>query len=213
MLPTGFSLLADPRLIYSMDYFSGYNFVGRRIKGYLAPVCIITEEAKAALLAVQDELDKLSQGFRLKIFDTYRPCSAVDDFTAWSKEVSDQKMKAQFYPNIEKTDLFKLKYLAEQSSHSRGSTVDLTIAVAKKEANGRTYYQELEMGTSFDFFDEMAHTKANNISDLAKKNREFFVSLMEKHGFENYPFEWWHFTLKNEPFPNDYFNFPVQEYA
>ncbi len=212
MLPNGFTVLDDSRMIYSMDYFTSHNFLGRPVAGYLAPVCILTHSAKKALIAVQDELDALKQGYRLKIFDTYRPTRAVADFIEWSKDFQDQKMKSEFYPNHLKHELFKLGYLAEKSSHSRGSTVDLTLAVAHANSTP-TQFTELEMGTPFDFFDTTAHTAAPNISELAAMNRDFFINLMQKHGFENYPLEWWHFTLKNEPFPDQYFDFPVQEYS
>lgn len=201
MLPKGFVYLEDARILKSMDYCTDYNFTGRRIDGYLKPVCILSEKAAKALLAVQDELDTLQDELQLKIFDTYRPTRAVLDFKNWAADPFDQKMKAVFYPNLNKADLFDLKYLSHRSAHSRGSTVDLTIT-----AKG----QELEMGSAFDFFDERSHTLNPHISSEAKKNRAFLKALMEKQGFENYFREWWHFTLKEEPFPDTYFDFLVQ---
>jgi len=206
MLPKGFTYLKDARFILSLDYFTSSNFLGRPVAGYQAKVCILTELAAQALINVQDELDTLQSGYRLKIFDTYRPANAVADFVQWAKE-ADEKMKAMFYPKVEKTELFKKGYIAERSSHSRGSTVDLTIAVSH---DPQMTPVELDMGTMFDYFDEKAHTNHPNLSDTAKKNRQFLKQIMEKHGFENYPLEWWHFTLKNEPFPETYFDFPVR---
>jgi D-alanyl-D-alanine dipeptidase len=207
MLPAGFVYVEDKRIIKSMDYFTSHNFLARPVAGYHAPVCILTKEAAQALIAVQDELDLLNKGYHLKIFDTYRPTQAVEDFIAWSKDFSDIKAKAAFYPDISKPELFEQGYISDRSTHSRGSTVDLTITqIDSKNPQG----QDLEMGTNFDFFGELSHTHNPNISELAKENRHFFVTIMEKHGFENFPLEWWHFTLRNEPFPDTYFNFPVE---
>lgn len=208
MLPQGFVYLKDPRILYSMDYSTPYNFVGRTIAGYLAPVCITTEPVAKALIAIQDTLDKLQLGFHLKIFDAYRPATAVQDFLTWSKNPKDQIMKRDFYPNIEKADLFELKYLALRSSHSRGSAVDLTIT--QSDPKPPKQFKELEMGTPFDFFDEASFTDCQTLSEEAKKNRVFLKELMEKFGLKNYPLEWWHFALEDEPFPDTYFDFPVK---
>jgi D-alanyl-D-alanine dipeptidase len=205
MLPKGFTYLNDARFILSLDYFTAYNFIGRPVAGYEAKVCILTEPAATALIKVQDELDAYKAGYRLKIFDTYRPVQAVADFVQWAKE-PDEKMKATFYPNVAKSELFKKGYIAQRSAHSRGSTVDLTIAISH---DSQATPIELDMGTTFDYFDEKAHTNNSHISDAAKKNRELLKQAMEKHGFVNYSLEWWHFTLNNEPFPDTYFDFPV----
>ena len=208
MLANGFTYVEDERFILSLDYASHHNFVGRVIKGYEGArkkkVCILTEPAAAALIAVQNELQALHPDYRLKIFDAYRPDHAVKDFVHWSKE-ADESMKTYFYPKLKKSELFHLGYLAERSSHSRGSTVDLTIS----KVNDSNEYIDLDMGTIFDFFDETAHTLNPHISDTAKKNRMLLKNLMEKHGFVNYALEWWHFTLKDEPFPDTYYDFPV----
>lgn len=207
MLPTGFTYVEDPRIIIELGYLSHHNFLGRPVASYHALVCILTKEAAAALIAAQDELDALGKGQRLKIFDAYRPKTAVQDFIQWAKDPNSEEMKELFYPELSKKDLFELGYVAEKSSHSRGSTVDLTI-VAPNHSNPSTY-QELEMGTTIDFFGEQSHIAYHNLSDHAKKNRLFLKNLMEQKGFENYPLEWWHFTLKNEPFPDTYFDFPI----
>lgn len=210
MLPNGFTYVDDPRLILSLDYASNHNFVGRIVKGYEgvvnSKVCILSKEAATALIAVQNELELLHPGYRLKIFDAYRPQHAVDDFVQWAKE-SDESTRTIFYPKFKKSELFELGYLAEKSSHSRGSTIDLTICKMNEDLNPS--YTELEMGSIFDYFDETAHTLNPNISGAAKENRMLLKMLMEKQGFENYPLEWWHFTLKNEPFPNTYYDFPL----
>lgn len=201
-LPEPFTYLDDPRIIYSLDYLTMNNFIGRPLPGYIKPVCIITRPAAKALMAVQDELDSLKTGYVLKIFDTYRPTTTVDEFLRWSQDLSDQTQKAKYYPNINKTDLFKLGYLVARSSHSRGSTVDLTLAMTNSK-------QELDMGTIFDFFGEESHTESKLISVQAQQNRQFFNTIMAKHGFTNLPEEWWHYTLDNEPFPDTYFDFAV----
>ncbi len=206
MLPKGFCTIEDKRIIKQMDYTTSHNFLGRPVTGYLAPICILTHAATNALLKVQDELDTLKKGYRLKIFDTYRPTRAVADFINWAEDPMDQKMKSIFYPHLEKSQLFDLGYIAKRSSHSRGSAVDLTITT-----DPNTPSNDLDMGTIFDFFDESAHTASSKISELAKQNRLFFKGIMEKHGFINYPLEWWHFTLADEPYPDTYFDFQIGE--
>jgi len=202
LLPSGFTYINDPRIILSLDYTTHHNFLGRPVRGYEAKVCISTERVAKALIAVQDDLDDTLQGYRLKIFDAYRPATAVMDFKQWAEDAQDQKMKSIFYPHLNKNELFDLGYLAEKSSHSRGSAVDLTLISIDD--------QELNMGTIFDYFDETSYTDAMEISEAAKNNRLFLKEMMEKHGFVNYPLEWWHYTLKEELFPDTYFDFPVK---
>jgi D-alanyl-D-alanine dipeptidase len=196
-LPPGFVYLKDidPSITQDVKYFSHDNFIGRPIKGYEAAECILTKEAALALSEVQQKLKP--QSLSLKIYDCYRPQSAVDDFITWSQDISDQKMKAYYYPHVDKTDFFKLNYLAAKSSHSRGSTVDLTI-------------DGLEMGTHFDYMDELSHPLNPNLHKKIKHNRLFLRNLMINSGFEPLYTEWWHFTLRDEPFPDTYFNFPVR---
>ncbi len=201
-LPSGFVYLDAhvPGLILDIRYHGPDNFLGRPVPGYEAPVCILTLEAAEALKGVQAEA--ALENRRLKILDGYRPQCAVDEFIRWSQDADDQIAKAGYYPNLDKRDLFDLGYLARRSSHSRGSTVDLTII----DAQGL----ELDFGTPFDLFDLRSHTANDTISSEAAAHRQWLLALMEKHGFANIPEEWWHFTLKSEPFPNTYHNFPVR---
>jgi D-alanyl-D-alanine dipeptidase len=185
----------DPTIAVEARYATSHNFVGRPVTGYHAEKCFLTPEAAAALGKVQAELR--IYGMSLKVYDCYRPQRAVDDFIAWAKDVNDQKMKKEFYPRVDKRDAFKLGYIAEKSGHTRGSTVDLTIV-------------GLDMGTTYDFFDELAHTANPNISADARRNRLLLKSVMEKFGFRYYEYEWWHFTLANEPFPDTYFDVEVR---
>lgn len=215
----------DPSIVVEARYFGDHNFIGRPIKGYLAGKCLLTKEAATALAAVQAELRPQKKS--LKVYDCYRPQRAVNDFMEWSKDTADQKMKAEFYPRVDKKDAFKLGYIAEKSGHSRGSTVDLTIipvpapkqaeykpgqklvdctASAKKRFKDNT----LDMGTGYDCFDSMAATANEKIAVQAKKNRQLLKSVMEKHGFVNYGQEWWHYTLANEPHKDTYFDVEVQ---
>lgn len=197
-----FVLLSDyvPGIIQEIRYFSTFNFIGDRIDGYEEPVAIITKEAARALKSVANMAQV--QGYRLKIFDTYRPANAVKHFVLWGIEDMDQRMKIYFYPDLEKQELFKLGYIASQSSHSRGSTVDLTLFDMKTG-------KELDMGSPFDYFNEMSHPDYRGISDEQYENRMLLQDMMIKGGFKPIDCEWWHFTLENEPFPETYFNFPV----
>lgn len=202
-LPSGFSYLNDQRLLYDIAYAGSNNFVGRPIAGYNKAVCIATDKVIAGVLAVQDDLDALNNGLVLKIFDAYRPQTAVDDFSKWSKDLNDQKMKTTYYPNISKAELFEQQYLMARSKHSTGSAIDLTIVK-------RDGMQELDMGTIFDFFDPASHTASLAISHEAQLNRQLLKLLMERHGFKNYAYEWWHYNIVVEPFPDTYFDFPIE---
>lgn len=192
----------DPSIIQEMKYFTHDNFLGRPVKGYESGRCILTRPAAFALAKVQKVLQK--QSMSLKVFDCYRPQMAVDDFIVWADDVSDQKMKKSYYPRINKADVFKLNYVAKKSGHTRGSTVDLTIVKINPDSTAT----ELDMGTHFDLLDELSHYNASGISEKARKNRQLFRELMQVD-FNPIESEWWHFTLKNEPFPDKYFNFPV----
>ena len=163
-------------------------------------MALLSKEAAKALKQVSDELVK--KGYRLKIYDAYRPQSAVDHFLRWSYDVKDSRMKEYFYPDLDKAVLFKEGYIAEKSSHTRGSTVDLTIFDMESG-------KELDMGSTFDLFAEISHSDYSEISDEQKANRALLRTTMVAHGFEPYAEEWWHFTLKDEPYPNTYFTFPV----
>ncbi len=202
MDPSGFVLLGDyiPGIVQEIRYYSTYNFVGDRIDGYEEPCALMTIEAARALKAVSNEMNV--QGFRLKIFDAYRPVSAVKHFVRWGIEDMDLRMKPFFYPEVEKQALFSRGYIAGRSSHSRGSTVDLTLL---DMASG----QEADMGSPFDFFDECSHPDYRGVTDEQYENRMFLQKAMVRNGFEPIDCEWWHFTLKDEPYPDVYFDFPV----
>lgn len=205
-LPKQFVYLADidSTIIQDIKYFSDDNFIGRRIAGYEAPVCILTKPAALALNQIQQKL--LPQQLSLKVFDGYRPQTAVNDFIVWSQDASDQKQKSQFYPRVNKADFFKLGFVAEKSGHTRGSTVDLTIV----QLSGAQVSHELDMGTPFDLMDETSHTMNPAIKGNARENRLLLRDLMMSVGFKPYPLEWWHFTLAPEPFPDTYFDFLVK---
>lgn len=207
-LPEGFAYLDDPRIIYDIAYATSNNFVGRPIAGYNKAVCIASNNIISAIKSVQDNLDILNNGLVLKIFDSYRPQMAVNDFAKWSQDLQDQKMKNMYYPNITKSDLFKLEYLALKSHHSTGSAIDVTLA--RRDSNDPTQHEELDMGTRFDFFDETSHTNSTSISAAAQLNRQMLKMLMERHGFKNYHYEWWHYNISDEQFPDKLFDFPIE---
>ena len=202
MDPSGFVLLSDfvPHIIQEIRYYSTYNFIGERIDGYEEPCALITKEAARALKAVSNEL--FVQGYRLKVFDAYRPACAVRSFVLWGIEDQDKRMKAYFYPDMEKDELFVNGYIASKSSHSRGSTIDLTLLDMKTG-------KEVDMGSPFDFFGEISHPDYMGITREQYENRMILRNAMLRNGFLPDPCEWWHFTLENEPYPDTYFEFPV----
>ncbi len=198
----GFVYVTDvvPDAILEVRYYSTYNFVGARVDGYKAPTVILSAQAADALKKVNVALQ--AQGYTLKIFDAYRPQTAVAHFVRWAKDIKDTKRKEAFYPQVDKSKLFELGYIAEKSGHSRGSTVDLTIVDMKTG-------KEVDMGSPFDFFGPISHHGTNLITPEQTKNREILKSAMTGNGFKPYDEEWWHYTLKNEPYPDTYFDFPV----
>ena len=202
MDPSGFVLLADsvPLIIQEIRYYSTYNFIGERIDGYEEPCALLTKEAARALKAAASEL--YVQGYLLKVFDAYRPACAVKRFVLWGLEDQDIRMKPYFYPALEKQELFAKGYIASLSSHSRGSTVDLTLLDMKTG-------KEVDMGSPFDMFSEVSHPDYAGISEEQHANRMILQHFMMRNGFLPYRCEWWHFTLKNEPYPDTYFEFPV----
>ena len=200
--PSGFVLLADyvPHIVQEIRYYSTYNFIGERIDGYEEPCAILTVEAARALKSVSGELTV--RGYRIKVFDAYRPACAVKHFVLWGIEDQDVRMKPYFYPDLEKQELFAGGYIAKRSSHSRGSAVDVTLIDMKTG-------KELDMGSPFDFFGEASHPDYRGISDEQYENRMLLQKAMIRGGFEPLDCEWWHFRLKDEPYPNTYFEFPV----
>ena len=203
---SGFVVITDviPDAILEIRYYSTYNFVGARIDGYEAPIAMMTRQAADSLKAAADELK--AQGYRIKIWDAYRPQRAVDHFVRWAKDLNDTTMKAVFYPMEEKSLLFEKGYIFARSGHSRGSTVDMTLLDV---ATGK----ELNMGSPFDWFGIESHpdyTDFQASTDEIMANRRILWNAMLKHGFTMLDSEWWHFTLANEPYPDTYFNFPVR---
>jgi len=204
MDPSGFVLLADhvPGIVQEIRYYSTYNFIVDRIDGYEQPCAIITREAARALKTVSNVLNV--QGYRMKVFDCYRPVAAVRHFVMWGIEDTDIRMKEYFYPDLVKQDLFSEGYIASRSSHSRGSTIDLTLLDMKTG-------KEVDMGSPFDMFSEVSHPDFKGISDEQYSNRMILRDVMLRNGFKPIDCEWWHFTLENEPYPDTYFEFPVSE--
>ena len=202
MDPSGFVLLADyvPHILQEIRYYSSYNFIGERIDGYEEPCALLSIEAARALKAVSNEV--FAQGYRLKVFDAYRPVCAVKQFVLWGIEDQDIRMKPYFYPDLEKQELFSRGYIARQSSHSRGSALDLTLLDMKTG-------KELDMGSPFDLFSPISHPDCRDITDEQYENRMILQRSMVRNGFEPFECEWWHFSLVNEPYPDTYFAFPV----
>ena len=202
MDPSGFVLLSDfiPGIVQEIRYYSTYNFVGERVDGYEEPVALLTKEAARALKLVANELN--AQGYRLKIFDAYRPAGAVRHFVLWGIEDLDQRMKPYFYPDLEKQELFKQGYIASRSSHSRGSAVDLTLLDMRTG-------KEVDMGSPFDLFSTVSHPASRAVTDEQYENRMLLQNAMTRSGFLPIDCEWWHFSLADEPYPDVYFEFPV----
>ena len=192
---------AVPDVILEIRYFGTYNFVGTRIDGYEAPTALLTKEAADSLRAVSDEV--MQMGYRLKIYDAYRPQCAVDHFVRWAADVSDTTMRRYFYPDVDKSLLFAQEYIMEKSGHTRGSTVDLTLFDMNTE-------KEVDMGGTFDLFGVESHPDFRGITEEQFANRMILRDAMLRHGFKPLDSEWWHFTLVKEPFPDTYFNFPVK---
>ncbi len=202
-VPDNFIYLTEviPKVRFDLRYYCDDNFIGQPIPGYHSNVMIVTLQAAMALKKVQEDL--AYSNFSLKIFDGYRPQSAVDYFVRWANDPDDQRMKATYYPNMDKSEIIPKGYIVEKSSHSRGSTVDLTIM---SNDDGR----ELDMGTAFDVFDQKSWPSDTTVTVQQRANRQLLRSVMSKHGFIGMEEEWWHFTLRDEPYPDTYFDFPVK---
>jgi D-alanyl-D-alanine dipeptidase len=213
---------AVPDAILEIRYYGTYNFVGTRIDGYEEPTALLTRQAADSLRAVSDDVKAM--GYRLKIYDAYRPQKAVDHFVRWAADIPDTLMKRYFYPDLDKSVLFEQEYIYEKSGHTRGSTVDLTLFDMTTE-------KELDMGGTFDWFGIESHPdfcgnpetgeytgglgdhpiSQRIITPEQFKNRMILRQAMLRHGFKALDSEWWHFTLKDEPFPDTYFTFPVRQ--
>jgi D-alanyl-D-alanine dipeptidase len=214
-LPKGFVRVSEavPGVQLDVRYLGSNNFLGRPVAGYEGAQCILTREAAQALAGVQAELRGL--GLSLKLFDCFRPQRAVDDFVAWSHDAADVKTRERFYPGLNKPELFEKGYIAAKSGHSRGSTVDLTLVKVSEEALRHIRGPlkpdgEVDMGGEFDFFGELSHTDNPTLPEAVRHNRALLKGVMARHGFVNLPEEWWHYTLRPEPFPQTYFDFPVR---
>ena len=228
--PAGFVALHDvaPSILLDIRYDTPHNFIGRPINGYQQPLCILTRPAAEALARVQDRM--LARGYSLKVYDCYRPQRAVDDFVRWGKRVGDQTMKAEFYPHVDKRVVFKQGYIATKSGHSRGSTMDLTLVQlpARPEARYRPGQNlvsctapawqrfrdnSIDMGTGYDCFDTASHPFSPHVTRHQRANRMKLRRAMLAAGFKGLNTEWWHFTLRDERFPERYFDFPVSRAA
>lgn len=225
-IPEGFVEIREviPDVILDLRYITNHNFLGVPVEGYSAEKCYITKAAADSLAKVQDELKKFN--LALKIYDAYRPQRAVDHFVRWAKDLSDTLTKKEFYPTVDKSRLFVDGYIAEKSGHSRGSTVDLTIVpiplpfqpefdiddqcACYESVDKRFEDNSIDMGTGFDCFHNLSHTENPKLTPQQRANRLLLKSLMDKYGFKNLAEEWWHFTLRNEPYPNTYFDFIIE---
>lgn len=199
-----FVVLADvvPDIIQEIRYYTTYNFIGRRIPGYDEPVALLTRRAADSLRAVSDEL--VAKGYRLKVFDAYRPRKAVRYFVEWSRHPADTLMKRYFYPEVDKADVFRLGYVSPRSAHSRGATIDLTLFSMETE-------REVDMGGTYDFFGEVSHqSHTRTLTAEQLRHRRLLRDAMLRHGFRPVPSEWWHYTLRNEPYPERSFDFDVR---
>lgn len=224
--PSDFVALADidATVMQDIRYATPHNFTGDPVDGYLAPTCILSRPAAEALSRAQQDFRE--RGYTLKVYDCYRPQRAVDEFVSWAADLADERMKAEFYPRVDKSALFADGYIAERSGHSRGSTLDVTLVAlpaagtqpwtpgqplvdcAAPQAD-RFADNSIDMGTGYDCFDRLANTLDPGITGEQAKNRLLLTEGLERQGFVNYDKEWWHFTLKPEPFPDTFFDFPV----
>ena len=224
--PTDFVALQDidPTILQDVRYFTAHNFTGDRVDGYQTPMCILTRDAAEGLKRAQQQLNQ--RGYTLKVYDCYRPQRAVDNFVSWANDRNDQRMKAEFYPRVDKSTLFRDGYIAEQSGHSRGSTMDLTLVQlpvlparpylpdeplidCTAPASARFPDESIDMGTGFDCFDTLAHTLDPRIQGDQLKNRLLLKDALQAQGFVNYEDEWWHYTYQPDQYPGTYFDFPV----
>ncbi|MEV0811361.1 M15 family metallopeptidase [Micromonospora sp. NPDC050200] len=224
--PADFVLLSevDPTIAVDIRYATAHNFVGRPVDGYPEPLCLLTRTAAEALRRVQTAARAQSRS--LRVYDCYRPQRAVDDFVRWAPNPADQRMKAEFYPGVDKSRLFADGYIGAPTAHSRGSTLDLTLEpvpappgatytpgeplVACTAPAGRRFADGgVDMGTGFDCFDPLAHTDNPGVTGPPRQNRQLLRRLMQQGGFVNYDREWWHYRYADEPYPNMYFDFPV----
>lgn len=226
-MPASFVALADvaPEIVQEMRYHGEHNFVGRPVAGYDQASCWLTQPAARALAAVA--ADVAESGYQLKVYDCYRPQRAVDDFVVWAQDPDDDVTRAEFYPRLAKDVLFPQGYILEKSGHTRGSTVDLTLipkgaGVSPQWSVGdplvdctapvrqRFPDTSVDMGTGFDCFDPLSATANTKVTARQRANRDVLLDAMTAAGFTNLAEEWWHYTLADEPFPDTYFDAPIQ---
>lgn len=203
-VPSGFVSLADvcPSMKIHMSYASVDNFTGEIVAGYKAKKAYLAQAPAAALCLVQAEAQKL--GLSLKIYDSYRPVKAVSFFQTWAQRPeTNPHIKELYYPEFTRLQLFEQGYIAKRSSHSRGSAVDLTLIEAETD-------KLLDMGSAFDYFNDLSSTESPRVTEDQKKNRLLLRELMEGAGFKNFSQEWWHYSFKPEPYPDQYFDFDIE---
>lgn len=198
----GFVFLDEvlPGIRWDAKYATWDNFTGKPVVGYEVNRIAGTRELAAALLVVQKKAAEL--GYGLLLWDGYRPQRAVDRFLQWSEEPEDGSTQSKHYPNIIRSDMIRMGYVAAQSGHSRGSAIDLTLF--RIDSN-----ELVPMGGDFDLMDVISHHEAKGITEAEADNRRILRSIMESAGFNAYEYEWWHYSLKNEPYPGTYFDFSV----
>jgi len=204
--PKGFVYAEDyiEDLVVDLRYASKNNFVGRPIKGYYSERLVMSKEAALALQKVQSDVAQINRG--LKVFDAYRPVKSVQEFVHWANDAQDTLTKAEYYPNLHKVSLLRLGYIAEKSGHSRGSAIDLTLVYKDEKRSGK----ELDMGTPFDYFGSRSGWETTYITEEQRANRLVLREAMERHGFRAIKGEWWHYVLRNEPFPTQSFDFDIR---
>jgi len=201
--PKGFAPIATtiPNLQFELRYATANNFTGRPVRGYANIAIVLSRHALNALAAAQKDFNAMGMG--LKLYDGYRPQKAVDEFVAWSKRLNDTLRKQQYYPKVPKSELFTRGYIAAKSGHSRGSTVDVGLVYLEGPKKG----EEVDMGSPWDFFGPISWATDTTITVAQQNNRKLLAKILMQHGFKPYSKEWWHFTLKEEPFPDTYFDF------
>lgn len=201
---SGFVNLAEvcPGVRVKMNYASTDNFTGEVVPGYKSAKALFTRTPAEKLCQVQKDAEKI--GLSLLIFDSYRPVKAVSFFMEWAtRPENNPHLKDTYYPQYTRQEILDLGFIAKRSSHSKGSAIDLTLVDMQTEA-------ELDMGTPFDFFDEHSHTESSRVTKLQLRNRLLLREMMEKHGFRNFSKEWWHYSYRPEPYPDQYFDFDIE---
>ncbi|MGO3326004.1 D-Ala-D-Ala dipeptidase VanX [Gordonia sp. (in: high G+C Gram-positive bacteria)] len=189
-----------PAVRWDAKYATWDNFTGKPVDGYLTNRIVGTRALCAALEKARDKA--AASGFGLLLWDGYRPQRAVDCFLRWSELPEDGRTKRRHYPNIDRAEMVEHGYVAEKSGHSRGCSVDLTLYHLATD-------ELAQMGGGHDLMDPISHLHARGITRTEARNREYLSSIMDDSGFAPYDFEWWHYTLRDEPYPDVHFDFPI----